>query len=113
MSREPGLYLDDMVEAIARIREYTAAMKYDMFAQDRRTQDAVIRNLEIIGAAAARLPDDLRNCAPEIERRKIIALRNVLAHEYFGISLPMIWDVVQNKLASLETACGKLLDKQG
>lgn len=113
MSREPRLYLDDILEAIARIREYTAAMKYDMFARDRKTQDAVVRNLEIVGAAAGRLPDALKNHAPDIEWRKIVALRNVLAHEYFGISLPMIWDVVQNKLASLETACSRLLGNQG
>lgn len=93
MPRDPRLYLDDILEAIARIGEYTASMDYDAFRQDRKTQDAVVRNLEIIGEAAGRLPESLRTISSEIEWRKIIGLRNILAHEYFGVSLPVVWDV--------------------
>jgi uncharacterized protein with HEPN domain len=56
MPRDPRLYLDDILEAIGQIQEYTASLDYGMFAQDRKTQDAVVRNLEIIGEAAGRLP---------------------------------------------------------
>ncbi len=109
MHRDPRLYLDDMLEAIALIREYTSSYDYQRFSLDRKTQDAVVRNLEIIGEAAGRLPESVRAKAPEIEWRKIVGLRNILVHEYFGVSLPVIWDVVQNKLASLEIVCRNLL----
>lgn len=110
MHRDPRLYLDDILEAIAQIREYISSMDYESFARDRKTQDAVVRNLEIIGEAGVRLPEDMKDTASEIEWRKIVGLRNILIHEYFGISLPVVWDVVQNKLGPLEAACRKLLE---
>jgi uncharacterized protein with HEPN domain len=67
------------------------------------------RNLGVIGEAVARLPDTIDASAPEVEWRKLRALRNILVHEYFGINLPIVWDVVQNKLAPVETACRRLL----
>jgi uncharacterized protein with HEPN domain len=110
MLRDPRLYLDDILESISQIRSYISDLDFSGFVQDRKTQDAVVRNLEIIGEAAGRLPDSLKVSAPEIEWRKIVGLRNILAHEYFGVSLPVIWDVVQNKLRPLETVCVKLME---
>lgn len=109
MPRDHRLYLDDILGAIAKIRAYVATLDYRSFQQDSKTQDAVIRNLEIIGEAAGRLPTTLTDAAPEIEWRKIVGLRNILAHEYFGVSLPVIWDVVQQKLGPLENACQALM----
>lgn len=103
------MYLDDILDAISQIQEYTADIDYSKFTKDRRTQDAVVRNLEIIGEAAAHLPDNVKIVAAEIEWRKIVALRNILAHEYFGVSLPVVWDIVQNKIGTLEQACRRLL----
>ena len=96
--------------AITKIREYTADLDYSVFSEDSKTQDAVVRNLEIIGEAAGRLPEPVRLKAPEIEWRKIVGLRNILAHEYFGISLPVVWDIVRNKIDPLESSCRKLLE---
>ena len=110
MRRDPRLYLDDILEAIAQIQEYTSGLDYAKFTGDRRTQDAVVRNLEIIGEAAGRLPESIKVSAADIEWRKIAGLRNILTHEYFGVSLPVIWDVVQNKLGLLEIACRQLLE---
>lgn len=108
MPRDYRLYLDDILEAIGNIRDYISGMDYPAFCQDRKTQDAVVRNLEVIGEAASRLPGPTRSAADEIEWRKITGLRNILAHEYFGISLPVIWDLVQNKLDPLAKTCLKL-----
>lgn len=83
-------------------------MDYLAFASDLKTQDAVIRNLEIIGEAARVLPESIKLQATDIEWRKIIALRNLLLHAYFGVSLPIVWDVVCNKLDQLESACNRI-----
>ncbi|MCK9275027.1 MAG: DUF86 domain-containing protein [Syntrophales bacterium] len=110
MPRDPRLYLDDILEAIIQIREYTASIDFESFVRDRKTQDAVVRNLEIIGEAAGRLPEFLKSRALHIEWHKIAGLRNILIHEYFGINLPIVWDIVLNKLDSLEIACRELLE---
>jgi uncharacterized protein with HEPN domain len=109
MPRDERLYLDDILDSIAQIREYCADMSYHTFTQDRKTQDAVVRNLEIIGEAVRRLPETCKERANDIEWRKNMALRNILAHEYFGVSLPVVWDVVQHKLGRLETTCMVLM----
>ena len=109
MHRDHRLYLDDILEAISNIREYLAGMDYESFVKDKKTRDATVRNLEIIGEAAGRLQESVRSAAPEIEWRKIVSLRNILAHEYFGVSLPIVWDVIQNNLQPLETSCRELM----
>ena len=111
MSRDYRLYLDDIIEAIRRIKEFTDNMDFNTFEEDLKTQDAVVRNLEIIGEASGRLPEDVRKSVPRIEWRKIIGIRNILAHEYFSISLPIVWDVVQNKLDELAEACVHLVSE--
>jgi uncharacterized protein with HEPN domain len=108
MVRDHRLYLDDIIEAVARIKKFTNDMDFDDFKADIKTQDAVVRNLEIIGEASGRLPEEVHLSAPEIEWRKIVGIRNILAHEYFGISLPIIWDIVQNKLDELSVTCLRL-----
>lgn len=72
--------MDDILEAIAQIQEYTALMDYEAFARDRKTQDAAVRNLEIIGEAAGRLPDSSKTSDSEIERRKIVGLSCKFCH---------------------------------
>jgi uncharacterized protein with HEPN domain len=109
MHRDYRLYLDDILEAIDRISEYVHGMDGDAFGSDRKTQDAVIRNLEVIGEASRNLADELKAQANEIEWSKIIGLRNILAHEYFGVSVPIVWDIVQNKLDPLRDVCTNLL----
>lgn len=108
--RDFRLYLDDILDAVSQIRLYMRGMNKKEFASDRKTQDAVVRNLEIIGEAAGKLPDEAIKKAPQVEWRKIKALRNILIHEYFGYNLSVVWDVVQNKLGPLETACRELMD---
>jgi uncharacterized protein with HEPN domain len=110
MHRDYRLYLDDIIEAIRRIHSYTDGLDLKDFENDLKTQDAVIRNLEIIGEAAGKLPENIKSKSVEIEWRKIVGVRNILIHEYFGISTPIVWDIVQNKLKPLEQTCRKLLD---
>jgi uncharacterized protein with HEPN domain len=105
MPRDYRLQLDDILGAIARIRGYVEGMSYEAFRADDRTQDAVVRNLEVIGEAARTLPEEVKARASGVDWRKLVGLRNVLIHEYFGISLPIVWDIVANKLDELESTC--------
>ena len=112
MRRDYRLYLDDILDAIKRIRDYVCGMDYKSFSSDMRTQDAVVRNLEIIGEASRQLPAEIREKVATIEWPKIMSLRNILVHEYFGVNLRIIWDVVEHKLEPLAEACLELMEKE-
>ena len=103
MSRDYKVYLEDVLEAISKIRTYTAGMSADSFAADNKTLDAVLRNLEVIGEAVKRIPDEIRSQHQQVEWKKIAGLRDILIHHYFGIDAEIIWDVVHNKLPDLES----------
>jgi uncharacterized protein with HEPN domain len=77
-------------------------MSFEDFVADERTFDAVIRNLLVIGEAVKNVPPDLRTRYPEIEWRKIAALRDIIAHTYFQVENEIIWDVIQSKIPSLQ-----------
>ena len=102
MSKRPiGLLLSDMLEAIDRIKQYTDGISFETFSSDQKTIDAVARNLEIIGEAANRLPDDFKEKHSEIEWYKVVGLRHRIIHEYFGIDLEIIWQLVHADLPVL------------
>ncbi len=111
MPRDYRLYLDDMLEAAALIRSYIRGIEFPAFQSDRKTIDAVVRNLEVIGEAARVLPDDVKSKAPEIEWRKVVALRNLLVHQYVGVSPAIVWEVASQKIPDLERACKRLLEQ--
>src|SRR4030042_5121271 len=95
MSKRPvNLLLDDICEAMEKVVRYTTGMSLAVFAHDEKTVDAVVRNLEIIGEAANRLPDEFKDEHSEIEWYKVVGLRNRIVHEYFGIDLEIIWQIL-------------------
>ena len=110
MSRDYKVHLEDILEAIHKIRAYTAGMSLPTFAADAKTFDAVVRNLEIIGEAAKGLPEPVRAQHAEIDWKRIAGLRNILIHEYFGVDATIIWDIVQNKLTALENTSQEILE---
>ncbi len=99
--RDWKLRIKDIMDAISAILGYTEGMKYQTFAADRKTVDAVIRNLSVIGEAAGHVPDDVIPAHPDIPWRDMRDMRNFVVHEYFGISDKIIWDTIQNNLPPL------------
>ncbi len=101
-SRNAKLYLNDILEACADIQDFTREMKSATELQkDRRTFLAVIHSLQIIGEAARQMPKSFREKYPEFPWRETASLRNVIAHEYFGLDIDIIWDVIQTRLPVL------------
>lgn len=108
MSRQPDVYLNDMLGAIEKIHRYTFKMSYESFEKDELVQDATIRNLEILGEAAKKIPDEIKQAYSDVEWKKVAGLRDILIHDYFGIDTVIIWDVIQNKLPSLQKSLRKI-----
>jgi uncharacterized protein with HEPN domain len=83
-------------------------MSYEDFLADRKTQDAVTRNIEIIGEAVRALPSDFRDGHPETPWSEIVAMRNIIVHQYFGILPDVVWDVIRNELPVLRSQIAKV-----
>ena len=98
INRDYNLYLEDMLTSMLRIEEYIGEMKFKEFKMNYMIVDAIIRNFEIIGEASKSLPLELKNKYPEIPWKKMYGLRNLIAHEYFGIDHEMIWEIAKNNL---------------
>jgi uncharacterized protein with HEPN domain len=100
--RDDKLYLLNILECINQIQEY-ATDNRDYFMSDRKTQDAVIRNFEIIGEATKQVSQGLRDVHPEIPWRRMAGFRDVLIHNYLGVDISEVWQIVQNELKSLKS----------
>lgn len=110
--RDWSLFVTDMQEAIEKIAHYVEAMNFASFQADNRTVDAVVHNLLVIGEAARCLPAAVKAQHPDIDWIAINGLRNRIAHEYFGLSLSVIWAIVQTDLPHLEKQLTALLEPE-
>jgi uncharacterized protein with HEPN domain len=89
--RPPNLLIEDIIESGNKILLYTKDLDFDQFISDGKTVDAVIRNFEIIGEAANRLPEDFKDNYTEIDWYRIRGFRNRIVHDYFGIDYNIVW----------------------
>lgn len=108
MTKDSRVYLAHILERIDRITRYIAAGR-DAFMADTLIQDGVVRNLEVIGEAAKRIPGEYRDAHPAIPWRSLAALRDVLIHQYEGVSLTEVWEITQQHPPLLRLSIASLL----
>lgn len=102
-------YLLHIRDAILRIEEYASVGREEFFAKT-HWQDAIIRQLEIVGEASKRLSEELRNTNPAVPWRRVCGLRDVLIHNYMGVDLEAVWSVVESGIPGLKETVAKLLE---
>jgi uncharacterized protein with HEPN domain len=103
------MFLEDIIESIEKIEIYIRELTYNAFIEDSKTVDAVVRNLEIIGEASKRIPDNIKENLKEVPWHRMTGLRNIIAHEYFGIDLNIIWKIIKENLPEVKPSLKKLL----
>ena len=110
--RTDSEFARDIEEAIRRISSYTTGLTYEAFLLDTKTQDAIVRNLEIIGEAAKGISDRLRAEYPAIPWKSMAGVRDRLIHDYFGVNFDVVWEIITNDLPKVMEPLKRLLDKE-
>ena len=108
--RDWRIRVEDIVEAASAIAAYVHGLSYEEFAGDRKTVDAVVRNLEVIGEAARHVPEEVRARFPELPWSDMADTRNVLIHEYFGVDLTILWKTASVDLPAILPALKRVID---
>lgn len=112
IKREFILYLEDMLTSMVRIEEYLGELDLMKFKMNYMVVDAIVRNFEIIGEAAKNVPPDVKNKYPDIPWDKMYGLRNLIAHEYFGVDYEMIWEIAKKNLPQNTIDLMKIIEKE-
>ena len=108
--RDDSLYLRHILDSIERIESY-ASVGRERFLSESHWQDAIIRQLEVIGEASKQLSAELKAANPEVPWRRIAGLRDVLIHQYFGVDLEVVWGVVQKDLPLLKGKVAEIIGR--
>jgi len=102
----------DILECIEKIESFVSGFSYEEFLQDEKTKDAVVRNLEIIGEAAKKIPQEIQKKYEEIPWAQIIGLRNRLIHGYFLVDYDIVWEIVSKELSNLKIRLKKIMERE-
>ncbi len=105
-------FCKDIMEASKRALTYSKNLDYKAFSKDIKTQDAIIRNIEIIGEAVKNIPEDSRNLYPNIPWKNMAGMRDKLIHHYFGINIDIVWDVVKTDLPEIIKKIEEIFEQQ-
>jgi len=110
--RDYILFLEDILDALEKIENYTKNLSFTEFADNGMAVDAVIRNFEVIGEATKNVPEEIKEKYLEVEWKEAAGFRNVLIHDYFGIDLEAIWDTINKNLISFKKHILKVLKSE-
>ncbi len=108
--RDYTLYLKDMLEAMEAIEKFVEGVDFDNFQKNDMVSSAVIRKFEIIGEAAKKVPDTIRNKYPEIPWKEMSGMRDRLIHFYFGVKYSLVWQTVKDIIPSIKPLISKIIE---
>nr|MDO8098501.1 DUF86 domain-containing protein [Candidatus Njordarchaeota archaeon] len=103
-------YLKDILDSIDEVESFTRGLTYERFKDDRKTMNAVVRSIEVIGEATKRIPKSLRDKCRGIPWKKMAGMRDKLIHEYFGIDPEILWKTSYNEIPALREPIRKVLE---
>lgn len=106
-----SLFLKDILKSSEKILRYSEGKSFEQFVQDELLVDGVIRNLVVIGEAVKNLSEKIKKTYNFIEWKKVAGLRDILIHEYFGVDMEILWDIVQNEIPPLKEQVQKILEE--
>ncbi|NIT61819.1 MAG: DUF86 domain-containing protein [Aliifodinibius sp.] len=108
--RDARLFLEDILDAIKKVKRYTSNLTFHEFTKNDLISDAVIRNLEVIGEAARNIPPEIRNQYGTIDWRRVTGFRNIAIHAYFSVDLEIVWTIATQRLDELESVITQILN---
>ena len=109
--RDFQVYIEDIINAIDSIEEYTLELSYECFVKDKKTVDAVIRNFEIIGEATKYIPERVRKKYPSVPWKDMAGMRDRLIHGYFGVNLDVVWKTIKERLPKVKPLVEEVWDE--
>lgn len=111
MSKDHKILAKYILESIELIERYTKNLSEDDFAKSIQIQDSAIRRLEIIGEAIGKFPEEIKKLNPDVQWNEISGMRNFLIHEYFGVSIHLVWNTIKKDIPKLKKQVTKLIQE--
>ena len=109
--KDYGDYLQDILDSINDTDDFVKGITFEAFLKDKKSINAVIRSIEVIGEASKKIPHSMRKDFPDIPWKKMAGMRDKLIHEYFGVDLEIIWEVIKTDLPSIKPLVIEAIDK--
>lgn len=111
--REITDYLQDIVDSISDIKEFIEGMTFKEFTEDKRTFNAVLRSIEVMGEASRNIPEEIRAQYPQVPWRKMTGMRDKLIHEYHGVDIDTVWRTLHEDIPPLKDMIQGIINKEG
>ena len=108
MKRDIGLFIEDILNSIKNIAEFSENLNKEKFSKDKLRQSAIIRQLEIIGEAVKNIPNSFREKYSRIAWKDIAGFRDILSHAYFGVNLDRVWKIIEKDLPKFKEEISKI-----